>query len=206
MNCRLNGFSSTNIYFWVSLIKPNSMDADKAFETMINNMPEKTGKSLEEWLVILKNENFEKHGLAVKFLKTEHGVTHGYANTIVALSRKTPESNTVDLVANQYKGKEHLAPIYALLKKKIQAFGKDVEFAPKKTYVSIRRNKQFALIQPSTKKRIDLGINLKGKAPEGKIEASGSFNAMVSHRVRLESKEDVTKDVLAWLKEAYQNA
>ena len=182
------------------------MDADKALQTMIKNMPEKTGKPLEEWLVILKKENIEKHGQAVKFLKTEHGVTHGFANTIVTLSKKTPESDSIDLLANQYKGKEHLQPIYDLLKKKIQAFGKDVEFAPKKAYVSIRRNKQFALIQPSTKSRVDLGINLKGKAPEGKMEASGSFNAMVSHRVRLENKEDVTKEVLAWLKEAYQNA
>ena len=175
-------------------------------QTMINNMPEKTGKSLEEWFVILKKENFEKHGQAVKFLKTEHSVTHGFANTIVTLSRKTPQSDSVDLVATQYKGKENLQPIYDFLIKKIKAFGKDVEIAPKKAYVSIRRSKQFALIQPSTKKRVDVGINLKGKAPKGKIEASGSFNAMVSHRVRLESKADVTKEVLAWLKEAYQNA
>ena len=182
------------------------MDQDKMLQTMINNMPEKTGKSLEEWFVILKKENFEKHGQAVKYLKTEHGVTHGFANTIVTLSRKTPESDTIDLVATQYKDKENLQPIYDFLIKKIKTFGKDVEISPKKAYVSIRRNKQFALIQPSTKKRVDLGINLKGKAPEGKIEASGSFNAMVSHRVRIESKADVTKEVLAWLKEAYQNA
>ena len=182
------------------------MDQDKMLQTMLNNLPEKTGKSLEEWFVILKKENFEKHGQAVKYLKTEHGVTHGFANTIVTLSRKNPESDTIDLVATQYKGKENLQPIYDFLIKKIKAFGKDVEIAPKKAYVSIRRNKQFALIQPSTKKRVDLGINLKGKTPEGKIEASGSFNSMVSHRVRLESKADVTKEVLAWLKEAYQNA
>lgn len=182
------------------------MDQNKMLQKMIDNMPEKTGKSLEEWLVILKKENFEKHGQAVKFLKTEHNVTHGFANTIVTLSRKSPESDSIDLVATQYKGKENLQPIYDFLIKKLKAFGKDVEIAPKKAYVSIRRNKQFAIIQPSTKKRVDLGINIKGKVLEGKLEASGSFNSMVSHRVRLEDKSDVTKDVLAWLKEAYQNA
>ena len=82
----------------------------------------------------------------------------------------------------------------------------DVEVAPKKSYVSLRRAKQFALIQPSTRTRVDLGINLKGKEPTGRLEASGSFNAMVSHRVRLESAGDVDADVKRWLKEAYEAA
>ena len=41
---------------------------DKALQTMISNMPEKTGKSLEEWKKILKDKAFSKHGEAVKFL------------------------------------------------------------------------------------------------------------------------------------------
>ena len=57
---------------------------DKALQTMIDNMPEKTGKSLQEWRAILNKKQFEKHSQAVKFLKEEHGVTHGFANTIVA--------------------------------------------------------------------------------------------------------------------------
>jgi len=88
----------------------------------------------------------------------------------------------------------------------VRKFGKDVEIAPKKTYVSLRRSKQFALIQPSTKSRVDLGINLKGAKPTGRLEASGSFNAMVSHRVRLEKKADVDKEVVGWLKAAYEGA
>ena len=80
---------------------------DKALQTMIDNMPEKTGKSLDQWVKILSKESFEKHSLAVKFLKEKHGVTHGYANTIVSLS-KDDNSSQDDLVTNQYKGKESL--------------------------------------------------------------------------------------------------
>ena len=40
----------------------------------------------------------------------------------------------------------------------------------------------------------------------GKLERSGSFNTMVSHRVRLESSKDLDKDVKAWLKQAYSEA
>jgi len=178
---------------------------DKALQTMIDNMPEKTGKSLEEWLKLLKTKTFAKHSEAVKFLKTEHGVTHGFANTIVALSKDNKESSE-DLIANQYKAKEGLLPVYEKLKGQINLLGKDIEFAPKKAYISVRRKKQFAIIQPSTKSRLDLGLNIKGKEPEGKLENSGSFNAMCSHRVRLESADEITDEVLGWIKEAYELA
>ena len=77
---------------------------EKALQTMINNMPEKTGKSLDEWKIILKDKSFAKHSEALKFLKTEYNLTHGFANTIVSLS-KEDQSSPQDLVKNQYKGK-----------------------------------------------------------------------------------------------------
>ena len=76
-----------------------------------------------------------------------------------------------------------------------QSLGTDVELSPKKAYVSLRRNKQFALIQPSTATRLDLGLNLKGVEPAGKLEASGSFNAMCSHRIRFTSTADIDDKV-----------
>ena len=89
---------------------------------------------------------------------------------------------------------------------KIAAFGKDVDLSPKKAYVSLRRSKQFGLIQPSTATRLDVGLNLKGVAPKGRLEASGSFNSMCTHRVRLESVKDVDAELVAWLKQAYEKA
>jgi len=65
---------------------------DKALKTMIDNMPEKTGKSLEEWKVVLSKQSFSKHSEGVKYLKSEHGVTHGFANTIVTLSKEENKS------------------------------------------------------------------------------------------------------------------
>ncbi|WP_046757914.1 DUF4287 domain-containing protein [Kordia jejudonensis] len=178
---------------------------DKALETMIGNMPEKTGKSLEEWLAILKTKAFTKHSEAVNFLKKEHEVTHGFANTIVHLS-KQDATETVDLVAVQYEKKQDLKPIYDSLKSYIETLGNDIEFAPKKAYVSVRRKKQFAIIQPSTKTRLDVGLNIKGKEAEGIVELSRSFNAMCSHRIRLTNTEDISEAVKTWIKEAYDAA
>ena len=102
---------------------------DKALQTMIDNMPEKTGKSLNEWKSLLKTMSFSKHSEAVNFLKKEHQVTHGFANTIVALS-KEENIDPSDLVNAQYTGKESLRPIYESLLEVVMNFGADVAISP----------------------------------------------------------------------------
>ena len=62
----------------------------------------------------------------------------------------------------------------------------------------------IALVQPSTAKRLDLGLNLNGVEPQGRLEASGSFNAMCSHRVKLEKPEEFNAELKDWLKRAYE--
>ena len=102
--------------------------------------------------------------------------------------------------------KAAIRPIYDKVIAIVSGLGNDVELAPKKGYTSLRRKKQFGLVQPSTKDRVDLGVNLKGEAPVGRLEPSGSFNAMVTHRVRLATEADVDGEVEAWLKAAYDRA
>lgn len=185
------------------------MDANSMEHTMVQNLEKKTGKSLEEWIKIIKATGLQKHTEMINHLKNEYGFTHGFANLVALKARGTDAgsaANTSDLVDAQYKGKETLRPMYDRLIKEIQKFGKDVEIAPKNAYVSIRRKKQFAILQPSTKTRLDVGINLKGTEPAGRLEKSGSFNSMVSHRVRVENAEDVNKELFNWLKQAYDTA
>ena len=178
---------------------------EKALQTMINNMPEKTGKSLEQWKSILKEKAFSKHSEGVNFLKKEHGVTHGFANTIVTLSKE--ENNTEeDLVANQYKGKEALIPIYEKLHTTVKAFGNDVTITPKKTSVSLIRKRQFVLIKPATKTRIDLGLKLPEKPTTDRLGNSGPFGTMCTHRVQIKSVNDVDDELISWMKEAYDKA
>ena len=178
---------------------------DKALQTMIDNMPEKTGKSLEEWKKIFKKKAFAKHSEGVKFLKTEHGVTHGFANTIVTLA-KQDGAEEVDLVAAQYKGKEALMPIYEALVKYVGTLGKDVTITPKKTSVSIIRKRQFILIKPATKTRIDLGFKLKDTPTTERLENSGPFGTMCTHRVKLTDKKEVDTELKKWIKEAYEKS
>lgn len=170
--------------------------------TMMASIPEKTGKPLSDWIAIIAKSGLEKHGAILKLLKEEHGVTHGFANLIAAKARETGEE--VDLVAAQYAGpKEALRPLYEDIVEFAQSLGSDVEIAPKKTSVSLRRKKQFALITPATKTRIDLGVALRGEEPTARLE---TYNAMCSHRVRLEAVSDFDEEAKGWVKEAYSRS
>ncbi len=182
---------------------------DEATQTMIRNLEEKTGKSFAAWQQLARASQLTKHGEIVKFLKTEHGLSRGYANLVAHEVLQSAASNFAedDLIAAQYAGaKAALRPVYDALVAALQGFGNDVEFAPKKAYVSVRRKKQFACLQPSTATRFDVGINLKGVTPAGRLEASGSFNTMVSHRVRVSNVHEVDAELLAWLRQAYEQA
>ena len=185
------------------------MESDKAEKTMIDNLHKNTGKTLEQWIDIVKKENFEKHGQIMKFLKENHSFSHGFAN-LVALKARGADAgsaeNKDDLIEKQYKGKENLRPVYDNLLIEIKKFGNDIEIAPKNAYVSLRRKKQFAILQPATKTRFEIGLNLKGTEPSGVLELVTSSNSMCTHRINITDKKDITKEVLNWIRESYQNA
>lgn len=178
---------------------------------MIAGMPAATGRSLPQWLEIAGGSGRAKHGELVAWLKSEHGVTHGYANLIAhSLLRSDAGSKVADgedLVGAMFAGgKEPLRPIFDAILKHVQSFGNDWEQSPKKGYLSLRRKTQFATLHPSTKARFDLGLKLKGVAPSGRLESAGSWNAMVSHRVRIENVAEVDAELVAWLRQAYDVA
>ena len=186
-----------------------SIDAiKKAVENQVKNLEEKTGKSIGDWITIVNSSGLEKHGELVSMLKEKYGIGHGYANMVVHKAKESNAASSPDdeLVAEQYKGKELLKELYDQLIKEIKQFGPDVELAPKKAYVSVRRKKQFSILQPSTKTRLDVGLMLKDTPTSGKLEAAGSWNAMCTHRIKLESKGDVTPQLIKWIKQSYDLA
>lgn len=180
---------------------------EEMLQTMLGNLKEKTGKLLNEWHQILKDLSPEKHGEAMKILKGEHGISHGYANLISQtffkpelLSDEKSNNNDEQLL----KGKEAIADIFNAAKKQFESIAGQAEFAYKKTYISLRTpKKQFALLQPSTKTRVDVGLNLKGVEPSGMTEATGSWNSMVSHRIKLTDLNQINDELKDWIQKAY---
>lgn len=183
---------------------------DPAVATMIRNLEKNSGRPWASWLALVQARGEEKHGATVAYLKTEHGLGHGYANLVAHEARKAaaPPAPAGDAAIDAWfaGGKEAVRPIYDAVIAAGRDCGNDVELAPKKSYMSLRRSKQFACVIPSTKARVDVGLQLKGVAPTGRLEAAGSWNAMVTHRVRLESAAQVDAELVAWLRQAYAAA
>lgn len=183
---------------------------DPQTQAMIDNLPVKTGKSLDEWYDILSKTGIEKHGAIMKLLMESHGASYGFANLIANqfLQHQVRGAETdEDLVADQYKGaKADLKPVYDAILSAISAFGDDVVITPKKNYVSLRRKKQFAIVQPSTRTRIDIGLNMKDEPGTGRLERGNIFNGMCSHLVKVQSVVDIDHELIEWLYTAYNQA
>jgi 3-deoxy-D-arabino-heptulosonate 7-phosphate (DAHP) synthase len=62
---------------------------DKATQTMIDYLHKNTGKSFEQWIEIVKSQNFAKHREIVKFLKEQHEFTHGFTNLVAHKANET---------------------------------------------------------------------------------------------------------------------
>jgi hypothetical protein len=90
--------------------------------------------------------------------------------------------------------------------KAVATFGDDVTIAPKKGYLSLRRRKQFAMLQPSTTGRVDLGLILKDQPAEGRLEPAAGFNGLFTHRVRLVAVAEVDDELTGWLRLAHDQA
>jgi hypothetical protein len=182
---------------------------EEGMASLLANLEAKTGKSIDSWVAIARGSKLTKHKDVVSFLKEKHTLSHGYANQVALralASADAPATGSADLVEAQYQGaKAAMRPVYEALVAAIRSFGPDVEFAPKKAYVSLRRSKQFGLIQPAAS-RVDVGLVLKGVAAVGRLENSGSFNAMCTHRVKVGGIKEVDPELLGWLRRAYEGA
>jgi Domain of unknown function (DUF5655)/Domain of unknown function (DUF4287) len=186
---------------------------DKAYQTQLQNIQKKTGKSLEELTALVKNSGLAKHGEIRDMLKRDLGLGHGDANTLVhftlqsipAFSEKEGSDSVSDVLDEIYTGpKANLRPIHDKLMETINQFG-EFEIAPKKTYVSLRRKKQFAMIGPATNTRVEVGINIKGLDPDERLIELPAGN-MCNYKIKLMDSGEVDSRLIGWIKQAYDSA
>jgi hypothetical protein len=135
---------------------------------------------------------------------SEHGFTHGYAGAVAA-SVNYEDVSPAEMVDRQYEGKETLRPIYERVLREVEALGGAVE--PRQTYVAFTNGRQFALAQPSTKTRVDLGLVLPDTPPTMRLREASSFGSgRITHRVALAAPDDVDDEVRRWLADACARA
>ncbi len=178
---------------------------DDAVQSQARNIEQATGRSMDAWVALVKASGHERHTAIMAWLKAEHGFSHGNANLVALISKRGSVAGGGDeLVDAMYAGpKATLRPFHDRVIELTRSFGDDVELAPKQTYISLRRSKQFGTVGPGSGGRLEIGLNLKGVEPVGRLEAAGG---MCTHRVRLSSTDELDKDVIGWLRDAYERA
>jgi hypothetical protein len=188
-------------------------DVNKAVQTQLENIQKRSGKTLKQLYAILKKSGLEKHGQMRDLLKTELSMGHGDANTLVTIYRRTEggvksaatAASPSDALDQIYIGpKADLRPIHDKLMQAINKFG-EFGIAPKKTYISLRRKKQFAMIGPATKTRVEVGLNMKGVQATERLlkEPPGR---MCRYKVKVTDSGEVDAELITWIKQAYESA
>jgi hypothetical protein len=186
------------------------MDMDKALRTQLDNIQKRSGKSLEELYAVLRGSGLARHGELRDLLKKDLGLGHGDANTLVhtyfeAQQPEAAPASPEDVLAGIYAGpKAGLRPVHEALMAAIEKFG-PLEVAPKKGYVSLRRKKQFAMIGPGSRTRVDVGLNMKEVAGTERLKALPP-GGMCQYRVSLSARSEVDAELLGWIRHAYDRA
>jgi hypothetical protein len=180
------------------------------YQAYLDNIKSKTGKTPADFRKLAAQKGLTKYPELMTWLKSEFDLGHGHANVIAheIVNADTPKVTKDEAIAKLFAGKkEKWQKPYDTLVEKLAKFGADVTVASTSTYVSLLRNgKKFGIVMPSSAERLDIGIKFKGVPPTARLEASGTWHNMVTHRVRITDPKQIDKELLAWLKQAYDVA
>ncbi len=181
----------------------------------VAELKEKTGRSLDEWLRLMKKSGPKDKQARREWLKIEHGLGTNSAGWLAERAEgKGSEVGDPDTYLEAAEGyvegmfsgsKAGLRPIYDQILKTGLKIGKDVKACPCQTIVPLYRKHVFAQIKPTTTKRIDIGFALGDTKPTGKLIDTGGLakKDRITHRIALESVADIDDEVKHWLKVAY---
>jgi len=184
----------------------------------IAELKDKTGRSLDEWIALVKKNGPKDAKARLAWLKAKHGFGTNNAWWISErvdgknMEEESPEEYlkaAIEFVEAQYAGpKENLRPIYDELLKMGKAIGAGVKVCPCKTMVPLYREHVFAQIKPTTNTRVDMGFALakyKGKLPKRLIDTGGlAKKDRITHRIELKSVDEIDDEVKKWMKTAYE--
>ncbi len=180
----------------------------------IADLPSKTGRSLDEWLELIRTKGPATESERREWLKSEHGLGTNSAWWLAERADGRGEDDDPEkylasalvYVDEMFAGKRAgLRPLYEQLLALGLSMGSDVKACPCKTIVPLYRKHVFAQIKPTTATRLDLGLALSDTPAEGKLIDTGGFakKDRITHRFAIASETDIDDEVRSWLKRAY---
>ncbi len=183
-------------------------------DAVIKNLKPKTGKSLDEWVVLLKKQGSVTVPDQKAWLKDKYKLGGSTIGVIVdqargahlELSAQAYMNDAPGYVDDLFSGaRAHLRPICDEVLALATSFGDDVKVSPCKTFVPLYRSHVFGQIKPTTQTRVDLGLALGDtKANKRLIDTGGlAKKDRITRRIELTSVSDIDAEVKKWLKAAY---
>jgi hypothetical protein len=182
-------------------------DPEAAIATQLRNIEGKTGKTFAQLCKLIADSGLTKVGEQRAMLMEKLRLGYGDANTVALRAKQAamPAASDVDSLDAIYAGpKAPLRKIHERLSAEICRFG-PFEIAPKKSYVSLRRKKQFATLGPATKDQFELGLNVKALPASARLKAQPP-GGMCQYSVRLSKLGEVDAELLGWVRAAYDAA
>ncbi len=182
----------------------------KMEESSMANLKERTGRSVEEWVRVVKKSGPATEKERIAWLKDAHGITTNYALWIAKRVDGGGSAAAYDpdaMVEEMFAGKKAvLRPIYDRMLALAFGLGKDVRVSPCKTIVPFYRKHVFAQMKPTTATRVDVGFALKDMKPSGELISTGGFEKgdRITHRIPVASLNEIDTEVRKWLKHAYE--
>jgi len=182
----------------------------------VADLPPKTGRTLEEWVRLVKESGPATEKERRDWLKEKHKLGTNTAWWIAEraegkeLESSDPEAYlnaAEEYVEAMFGGKKAaLRPIYNALLKFGLGLGQDVKACPCKTIVPLYRNHVFAQIKPTSHTRIDFGFALGNMKATGRLIDTGGFakKDRITHRIPIGQPEEIDDEVRHWLKRAYE--
>ena len=187
-------------------------------QSVISNLPKKTGKSLQQWIELVKESGIETPDEQRVWLKNNYGLrgttTGLIVNYVAGNGDATDEQaylrEAEQFVEKMYEGpKQKLRPLHDALIQHIVRLGDDSKICPRKTYVSIYRSHVIIQLKPTTRTRIDLGLALKGSqdALSSRLIETGGLTKgdRITHRIAIQEMADIDEEVITWLGRAYES-
>ena len=180
------------------------------YQAYLDTIKAKTGKTPADFRKLAAKKDLTKYPELVSWLKSDFELGHGHANVIAheIVNADAPKVTQDQAISKLFSGKkEKWRKPYDALAAKLSRFGTDVTVGTTSSYISLLRNgKKFGIVMPSSAERLDIGIKFKGVAPTARLESAGTWQTMVTHRVRINNPTQLDKAVLAWLRQAYDMA
>ena len=195
-------------------------DPEAARLSQLRNIQARTGQTIAQLHAAIAATGLVKVGERRSWAMEQFKLGYGDANALALWMGKplpdlgegappalaaAPVTHGEDPLDAIYTGaKAGLRPLHEAVLQALHAFG-PFEVAPKKTYVSLRRKKQFAMLGPATKDLVELGLNVKGLPNHPRLKALPP-GGMCNYSLRLGSAAELDADLLGWAHTAYNAA